>query len=329
MESCYDVALDAREASRHSATMAQSKTLLIMAAGMGSRYGGLKQIDPFGPAGETLLEYSIYDALRAGFDKVVFLIRKDIEKDFREVIGSRVEGVCNVDYAFQELANIPAPHSVPEGREKPWGTGHAILCAKNQIDGMFAAINADDFYGRDAYRVLGNYGDAVDAGAPEYLIVGYVLKETLSPNGTVARAILETDSEGRLRSMTECTGIKEGPSGIENEGQGGAFTLSGDELVSMNMFGFTPTIFDALDERFRAFLQEKGREQKSEFYIPVVVDEMAKEGSATVTVRPTSANWYGVTYKEDGPEVRQAIKELGEAGEYPSPLWRDGAPRPG
>ncbi len=296
---------------------------------MGSRYGGLKQVDPFGPAGETLLEYSIYDALYNGFKKVVFLIRRDIEKEFREVIGSRVEGVCDVDYAFQELADIPAPYSVPEGREKPWGTGHAILCARKQIGGMFAAINADDFYGRDAYRLLADYGNAVDPAAADYLIVGYVLTETLSPNGKVARAILETDPDGRLRAMTECTGIKEGALGIENEGQGGAFDLVGNELVSMNMFGFTPTIFDALDDRFRQFLAERSSEMKSEFYIPVVVDAMAKEGGARVTVRPTNAVWYGVTYKEDGPQVKEAIRRLGAAGEYPSPLWIDGAPTVG
>lgn len=306
--------------------MATERTLLILAAGMGSRYGGLKQIDPVGPDGETILEYSAYDALRAGFRRVVFLIRHDIEAAFREEIGSRLEGVCDVAYAFQEIDDLPTGYTVPEGRQKPWGTGHAILCARTRISGVFAAVNADDFYGRDAYRVLGRYAADVDPARSHYLIVGYVLGQTLSPHGTVARAILETDERGTLRSLTECTGLAREGDRIRNTGTGGPADLSGDELVSMNMFGFTPTIFPALQERFGRFLAERGHEAKSEFYIPMVVDEMATQGQAEVHVEATSARWFGVTYKEDRDAVRKEIADLVERGEYPRPLWADGAP---
>src|SRR4051794_38142897 len=245
-------------------------TLLVMAAGMGSRYGGLKQIDPVGPSGETLMDYSIFDAMRAGFGKVVFIIRKDIEAPFKETIGAKFESRIPVEYAFQELDKIPSGFKVPEGRSKPWGTTQAVLMAEDTIHEPFAVINADDFYGEEGYRVLAGH---LTSGSPDYAMVGFVLRNTLSDFGSVARGVSQADSNGNLQSVVELTKIeREGNGGKNTDPAGKVTQLTGDELVSMNMWGFTPQVFPQLRERFQAFLQHSGNDLKSEYYVPTAVN---------------------------------------------------------
>lgn len=294
-------------------------TLLVLAAGMGSRYGGLKQIDPVGTSGEAILEYSVFDAIRAGFGRVVFLIRRDIEDEFRAVVGKKFESAIDVDYAFQELSMLPGGFAVPEGRTKPWGTTHAILCAQEQLKGPFAAINADDFYGANAYQVL---ADHLQSGRADYAMVGFVLRNTLSDFGTVARGVCSLNSDGELVEIVERTNIaKSGNGATFTDESGASQNLSGDELVSMNFFGFHPTLFPQITEIFERFLRAHGQEEKSETYIPNAVGELVREGKTKVRVLRSTDPWFGVTYKEDRPTVVANIKRLVEQGRYPAKLW--------
>jgi len=294
-------------------------TLLVLAAGMGSRYGGLKQIDPVGPGGETIMDYSVYDALRAGFGKLVFVIRKDIEEPFRETIGARFEERVPVEYVFQELDKLPAGFSVPTGRTKPWGTTHAILMAADVIHEPFAMINADDFYGAESYRVLAGH---LQSGSADYAMVGFVLRNTLSAFGSVARGVCRVNGDGYLEGVTELTSIARDGSGAKNTDPAGAVTrLTGDEPVSMNMWGFTAGTFEQLEDSFHKFLELHGMEQKSECYIPNTVGELVSAGRARVRVLRSNDSWFGVTYREDRPHVVESISQLIRAGLYPERLW--------
>jgi hypothetical protein len=304
--------------------MSKSLTLVVMAAGMGSRYGGLKQIDPVGPGGEAVLDYSVFDARRAGFDRVVFVIRREIEETFRSVVGRRFEERMEVRYAYQELDKLPPGFSVPEGRQKPWGTGHALLCACEVMDKPCAVINADDFYGTDAYLVLAEFFSrpAPISGPDEYAMVGYALESTLSEHGTVARGVCATDPRGYLTSAEELVAIERTPEGIRNRQPDGSFrSLTGREIVSLNFWGFTPRILPNLTRLFELFLQRNQGNPKAEFYIPAAVNELVREGRARVKVLPTSARWFGVTYREDRPLVIDSIQRLIQAGAYPDRLW--------
>jgi hypothetical protein len=296
-----------------------SATLLVLAAGMGSRYGGLKQIDPVGPAGETIIDYSIFDAMRGGFEKLVFVIRKDIEDDFREAVGTRFEKRIAVEYAFQELDRLPPGFSVPAGRTKPWGTTQAILMAENVIREPFAAINADDFYGADSFRVL---AQQLKSGSEDYSMVGFVLRNTLSEFGSVARGVCQVGDSGYLQSILELTKIEPDGAGAKYTDAGGAIQkLSGEEPVSMNMWGFQPNLFGHLRREFSEFLTAQGREQKSECYIPMTVGNLVKKNLARCRVLRSDAAWFGVTYREDRPFVIEGIRKLIARGDYPEKLW--------
>lgn len=298
-------------------------TLLILAAGMGSRYGGLKQLDPMGPHGEAVLDYSVFDAIRGGFGKVVFVIRRDFEDEFKTKVGSRFEAKIPVEYAFQDLNDLPAGFSVPEGRVKPWGTTHAVLAAKDLIKEPFAMINADDFYGQDAFAQLAKSLNqlAPNNGKSQYSMVGFQLKNTLSDNGSVARGVC-TSRDGKLESVTEMTKIFKTENGAENrEEENAPVALTGDELVSMNFWGFTPELFAQLETAFVKFLQESGQELKSECYVPKVVDDLIKSNQADVEVLKTTSSWFGVTYPEDKQVVVESIQKLANEGAYPAPLW--------
>jgi len=294
-------------------------TLLVLAAGMGSRYGGLKQIDPVGPAGETIIDYSIYDAMRAGFGKLVFVIRHDIEQQFREIVGSRFEKRIAVEYAFQELNKLPAGFSVPEGRTKPWGTTHAILMAESVVKEPFAAINADDFYGQRAYKVLAEH---LTTGTSDYAMVGFTLKNTLSDHGSVARGVSQTDASQYLTSIVEMLKIERDGTGAKNtDAEGKVTQLTGDEAVSMNFWGFTPALFPQIKVEFEKFLKKAGGELKSECYIPATVGELVTGGKAKVKVLRSPDSWFGVTYREDRPTVVESIRKLIAKGEYPEKVW--------
>jgi len=295
-------------------------TLLILAAGMGSRYGGLKQIDPVGPNGETIIDYSIYDALRAGFGKLVFVIRHDFEKAFKETVGARFEKRVPVEYVYQELDKLPPGFSVPPGRTKPWGTTHAILQAENVIREPFAAINADDFYGQQAYQVLVRH---LTSGTPDYAMVGFILRNTLSEHGTVARGVSRVDGNNYLTSIVEMLKVEPDGNGAKNTGSDGKTTrLTGDEAVSMNFWGFTPAVFGQLRTQFTEFLKKSGLEEKSECYIPATVGELVAAGQAKVKVLRTNDSWFGVTYREDRPRVVESIRKLITHGDYPEKLWQ-------
>ena len=299
-------------------------TLVILAAGMGSRYGGLKQVDPVGPSGETIMDYSVFDAVRAGFDRVVFVIRRDFEEVFRTTIGAKYAGVVAVDYAFQAMEDLPAGFEVPAERAKPWGTAHAIRAARGVVNAPFAAINADDFYGRDAFQRLAAFlmkpGHA--AGKPRFAMVGYRLDQTLSEHGSVARGVCKVGAGGMLVTVTEMTKLVRVAGGAENrEDESRPVALTGAERVSMNLWGFTPALFEALEKRFPAWLSANARNSKAEWYIPFVVDELVSEGAAEVEVLPTESAWFGVTYREDKPLVVAAVRKLIESGEYPLKLW--------
>ena len=296
-------------------------TLVVLAAGMGSRYGGLKQIDPIGPvAGETILDYSVFDATRAGFQHIVFVIRRDIEKDFRDAIGSRFEQHCQISYVFQELDALPAPFTVPQGRQKPWGTGHAILMAKSVVSEPFAVINADDFYGRDAFRQL---AQALADSTPErYAMVAFQLDRTLSDHGHVSRGFCDVSDQQTLKGVEEITHIERtqtGPVATDSDGQ--SRPLDGKTPVSMNMWGFHPSLFRHLDQRFAEFLSAHAQELKSEYFIPSVVNELINQGTVAVQVRQTDSDWFGVTYREDKPAVCQRVAALVREGVYPERLW--------
>lgn len=302
--------------------------LVIMAAGMGSRYGGLKQIDPIDAYGNKIIDYSIFDAVQAGFEKVVFIIKKAIEKEFRENIGDRIASHVKVEYVYQELDRLPAGYQVPEGRVKPWGTGHAILCCQDVIDGPFAVINADDYYGKSAFVSIYNQLSEISDGEKyQYTMVGYRLYNTLTENGHVARGVCTISEDGKLVDIHERTRIeKQGDKAKFTEDDGNTWTeLGEDTVVSMNMWGFTKSIIKELDQRFADFLNKElpGNPLKCEYFLPFVVDELLKEYKAEVTVLKSVDRWYGVTYKEDKETVVNAIRQLKKTGIYPEKLWEE------
>ena len=299
-----------------------SYDLVILAAGMGSRFGGLKQVEPVGPAGELIIDYSVHDARRAGFDRLVLVIRKDIEADFRATIGRRLEARMDVRYVFQEVDLLPAGHPPPAGRTKPWGTGHAVLAARAAVQRPFAVINADDFYGASGYAALAGHFGRTAATAPDYAMVGYPLKQTLSEFGTVSRGLCATDAGGRLQHITEITRIEKTAAGAKyTDGAGAARQLTGGEIVSMNFWGFTPAVFAQLDELFAGFLAKSGGDPKAEFYLPTAISTLNEAGRARVALLESSDAWFGITYREDLANSRQAVAALVAQGKYPSPLW--------
>ena len=297
-------------------------TLLILAAGMGSRYGGLKQLDGIGPNGETIMDYSIYDAKRAGFGKVVFVIRKSLEQDFKEKIFSKYEGFIDIDYVFQELDNLPEGCSVPEGREKPWGTAHAVMVAEEKIKEPFAVINADDFYGADSFTVMASFLQALDTeNNYTYCLLAYKLKNTLSEHGSVSRGICELDKNKFLEKVVEHTKIYRENGKILSEFNGEIVELREDAPTSMNLMGFTPSAFEYLKQYFRTFFDENHDNLKAEFYLPVFLTNVIKSGQGKVKVLPSNERWFGVTYQEDRPIVVESIKEKVANGEYPQKLF--------
>ena len=302
--------------------------LVVMAAGMGSRYGGLKQIDPVGSQGEAILDYSIYDAYQAGFETTVIIIKEAIKKDFMEVVDSRLQNSpMEIRYAYQELDKLPEGYTVPEGRTKPWGTSHAVLCAKEAIgDAPFAVINADDYYGRDAFKVIYDYlSNNPDGEKYTYCMVGYELGKTVTDNGSVARGVCESDENGYLTTVTERTKIEKYEGGIHfTEDDGATWTdVAPETTVSMNMWGFTPSFVKEIEARFPAFLDKVlGKNPgKAEFFLPSTVSELLAEDKATVKVLHSPDKWYGVTYAADKPVVMAALKEMTESGKYPNGLW--------
>ena len=299
--------------------------LVIMAAGMGSRYGGLKQLDPVGGHGQLIIDYSIYDARRAGFKTVVFVIKPEIEADFKACIGDRVSRCMDVRYVYQLKEDLPEGYRVPAERQKPWGTAHAALAARTVVDGPFAVINADDYYGPEAYREIYDYLSTHQDGALyEYVMVGYLLKNTVSENGTVARGVCEETEDRYLSRITERTKIAQGPPLRYTEDGGVTWTeLPEDTIVSLNMWGFTRSFLDEALARFPAFLDKALAEnpEKGEYYLPTVVSQLINEGRARVKVLRSEDKWYGVTYREDKPTVMGAIAEKTKAGLYPDRLW--------
>lgn len=311
--------------------MSKEPALVIMAAGMGSRYGGLKQIDPVDKEGHIIIDFSIYDAVRAGFKKIVFIIKKEIEKDFKEAVGNRISQFADVEFVFQEIDKVPsatasgAAFKVPEGRTKPWGTGHAILCCKDVVDGPFAVINSDDYYGPDGFKQI--YKELTDGDDPyAYAMVGYVLKNTLTENGSVSRGVCECDENGYLKEIEEKTKIiKKGEGAAFSDDNGETWQdISPDSIVSMNLWGFRESFFDELEKGFEEFLDEQvpGNPLKSEFYLLGPVQKLISEGKASVKVLKSLDQWFGVTYKEDKPKVIKAIEELKRQGVYPQHLWK-------
>lgn len=289
-------------------------TLLIMAAGMGSRYGGLKQLDAIGPSGETIIDYSVYDAIKAGFTKVVFIIRKDFEQEFKSKITDKYEGQIQVEFAFQDLNDLPDEFTCPESREKPWGTGHAIFSARNIINEPFVAINGDDFYGRESFKVVADY---YRKGANSFSMVAFKLDKTLSSFGGVTRGLCTVNDE-KLNTVIETADLEKTDYGVSSNRD---IELDGTEPVSMNVWGFTPILFKYLEEKFVEFLSENGTEMKSEYLIPSVVNELIQSGQETVHVLRSGATWFGVTYKEDKPYVEGEIEKLVNKGEYPGKLF--------
>ena len=308
--------------------MSQKPVLVIMAAGMGSRYGGLKQIDPVDREGDLIIDFSIFDAVEAGFEKVVFIIKKSIEKEFKEHIGNRMEKHVQVEYVYQENNRLPDGFEVPEGRVKPWGTGHAILCCSEVIDGPFAVINADDYYGKSAFKAIyDRLASCGDDGKYQYAMVAYHLYNTLTENGHVARGICTVDADGHLADIHERTRIeKHGDQAEYTEDDGATWEKLGeDTLVSMNLWGFTSSILKELKARFVPFLEKNlsVNPLKCEYFLPFVVDELLKEGKAEVTVLKSVDRWYGVTYKEDKKMVTDAIQGMKDGGLYPKKLWEE------
>ena len=302
--------------------------LVIMAAGRGSRYGGLKQIDPVDEEGHIIMDFSMYDARRAGFEKVIFIIKKENEENFKEAVGDRMAKYMDVSYAFQELANIPEGYEVPEGRVKPWGTAHAVLSCIDQIDGPFAVINADDYYGQEAFKLIYDYlASHEDDEKYRYTMVGYHLGNTVTDNGHVARGICDMNENGELVAIHERTRIEKRDGGIAfTEDDGETWTsVPADATVSMNMWGFTKSILTEIKEGFPAFLEEglQSNPMKCEYFLPTVVSDLLGEDRATVAVLKSADKWYGVTYKEDKPVVVAAIKRMKEEGLYPVHLWEE------
>lgn len=302
--------------------------LVIMAAGMGSRYGGLKQIDPVDGDGHIIMDFSMYDARMAGFEKVIFIIKKENEEDFREAVGDRISQYMEVSYVYQDINNIPEGYKVPEERAKPWGTGHAVLSCIKEVDGPFAVINADDYYGAEAFRLIYDYLAAhEDDDKYRYTMVGYKLGNTVTDNGHVARGICDMDEQGELVAIHERTRIEKRNGGIAyTEDDGESWTEMPEEtIVSMNMWGFTKSILKELEERFPAFLDRGLAEnpKKCEYFLPAVVSELLEEEKAAVAVLKSADKWYGVTYKEDKPVVVAAIQKMKDEGVYPKNLWED------
>ncbi|MCD8046367.1 MAG: nucleotidyltransferase [Clostridiales bacterium] len=300
--------------------------LVVMAAGMGSRYGGLKQIDPVGSHGEVIMDYSLYDARRAGFEKVIFIIKHSFEDLFKEKIGNHISEYMDVAYAFQDLDDLPKGYSVPEGREKPWGTCHAILSARRLINAPFAVINADDYYGTQCFRLIYDYlCSHQDDEQYRYCMVGYRLKNTVTANGSVARGVCTADSEGNLTRVVERTKIAQYDGGIRfTEDDGATWTeIDGDIIVSMNLWGFSESFIKEAEARFPAFLDEAlaANPLKGEYFLPSVVTQLLDERKATVQILPCPDKWYGVTYREDKPDVVKALADMTAAGQYPAPLW--------
>ena len=299
-----------------------SMTLVVLAAGIGSRYGGLKQIEAVGPSGEIVIEYSVFDALRAGFDRVVCVIRRDIEADFRTLVAARFERHVPVDYVFQDLSDVPAGFPVPPERRKPWGTAHATRACRGAVHTPFAVINADDFYGRQSFESLGSFLCDVSARETRYSMVGFTLRNTLSEHGHVARGVCEVDAAGFLKRVVERTRIERTDGLIAYvEPDGTRHPLSGVEQVSMNMWGLTPSVFPALEREFKAFLKRTANDPKAEYYLPAVIDTLIGEHAATARVLDTPESWFGVTYPQDKPVVVQGIRRLVDVGVYPAKLW--------
>jgi UTP-glucose-1-phosphate uridylyltransferase len=297
-------------------------TLLILAAGMGSRYGGLKQVEPIGPGGEVIMDYSVYDAIRAGFGRVVFVIRKNFAEEFKELFKAKLKGKIETEYVCQELDDLPEGYSVPQGREKPWGTAHAILVTKDVIKEPFCQLNADDFYGYKAFKVMAEFLSA-PLKPHQYSMVGYKLRNTLSEFGSVSRGICDIDPDGYLQKIVETTKIyKEAGKIVSLEADGDVRYLTGDESVSMNIWGFQPDIFKFIEEKFIEFLDQYRNIPKSEIFIPSVVYDMIKERKAGVKVLKGDSKWFGVTYQEDKPFVISQVKKLTDNGEYPDKLFK-------
>lgn len=301
-----------------------SPTLLILAAGIGSRYGGLKQLDTLGPSGETIIDYSIYDAIQAGFGKVVFVIRENIEKEFNEVFVKKLQSRVDIDYVLQEIEKIPVGFSVPKDRQKPWGTGHAILMAAEKIKEPFAVINADDFYSRSAFQELAGFYSNGNSEIPnEWCMVGYNIGNTLSEHGFVSRGVCKTSPGSFLEDIVERTRIERTDGGIVyKDEQDSPVVIPQDTLVSMNFWGFTPSVFGFLDAGFREFLKANADNPKSEFYIPSVVNDLIKKNEATVEVLKCEGKWFGVTYREDRETVVNQLRMLVNQGVYPLNLWK-------
>lgn len=300
--------------------------LVVMAGGIGSRYGGLKQVEPIGPNGEIVIDYAIYDALRAGFGKIIFVIRREIESVFRERVGKNIEQRVDTVYVYQDLDNLPPGFSVPAGRKKPWGTGHAVLCCKDVVDRPFAVINSDDFYGPGAFHALAAFLRSVKSpvsGPDEYAMVGYVLRNTLSEHGSVARGVCEVTADGYLAGVQERTRIQAfGDQVCYSENGADWLPISGDSLVSLNTWGFTPHFLTELEARFPVFLTKNaGNLDTVEYFLPAVVNDLVEEGRARVKVLPVAEKWFGVTYPEDRPAVQAAILEQVRRGIYPEKLW--------
>ena len=295
-------------------------TLLILAAGMASRYGSMKQIQSFGPGGETIMDYSIYDAMRAGFKKVVFIIRESFAQEFKDIFEPKLKGKIETDYVYQDLNSFLNGRSVPEGRTKPWGTAHAVLCAKDAVKEPFAVINADDFYGRDAFEKAYRFLTG-ECSADTYSIIGYELTKTLSENGTVNRGVCQVDESGNLTSIAERLNISMKDGKIICDDNQEPKELPLNSQVSMNFWNFHPSIFEYSQELFTKFLDTESSNPKAEFFIPIVADQYINEGAGRIRVIPTSAQWFGVTYKEDAPEVKEQLDQLVASGEYPGHLW--------
>ncbi len=297
-------------------------TLLVLAAGMGSRYGGLKQLDQVGPSGETIIDYSVYDAIEAGFNKIVFIIRKDIEKDMKELLFDKYSQKVKIEYVFQELDKIPEGIELPEDRVKPWGTGHAVLMAKDVIEEPFVVINADDFYGKSAFKVVADYMKSQQKNLKgKNCMAGYRLQNTLSKHGTVSRGVCKVNDNNELVEITERTKIGWKDNKIITDENGKDLALNGNLFVSMNFWGFTPDVFPELESEFKRFIVDNYQNIKSEYYIPSIVSHQMDNGLATVKVLEATDQWFGVTYKEDKPLVIEKIKRLTMEGKYPEKLW--------
>ena len=303
--------------------MKKDVTLVILAAGMGSRFGGLKQIEPMGPSDEFIIDYSVYDAIKAGFNKIVFIIKRENYELFKETIGKRVEPHIKVEYAFQELNNLPKGWDIPSGRMKPLGTAHAVLCAKDYVNEPFAMINSDDFYGRDAFIKAYEYLSNTDNDSSKYGMIGYMVANTLTENGSVKRGVCEVDSNNYLKSITESKIEKIGNEIVASPLDGSdSFAVNSDDTVSMNFLLFTPSIFGYIEEGFSKFFMDNKEDLlTSEYLIPDVVSNLIKNGRASMEVIRTTASWHGVTYREDTPDVKNSIKNLVENGEYKENLW--------